>query len=134
MEDTEIAYEWPDIYPEGVPPEDSTPAKGKAFRLVDEIPPSEQDFLMSIERIPDRNTISEKEAAKMYGVSLFTKSEAAIDKKNRYPSLKLKKIAFGTLIPSLGKISKPNRNHHITLWKCCDSKPHLYINKELKPK
>ncbi|MCH8262728.1 MAG: hypothetical protein IIA77_06730 [Proteobacteria bacterium] len=132
MDDTEITYEWPDNYPEEVPPEDSIPAKGIAYRFVKKIPPDENDFLMSREEVPDRNLETEIDIARSYGVSLFTKPEA-LEKKRRYHPLS--KIVFGTLVPELGKMSKkPSRRKHFTLWKCCNSKPHLHINKELKTK
>ena len=52
MEDAEIKYKWPEIYPEGIPPKDSIPAKGKAYRLVDKFPPDKNDFLMTQEENP----------------------------------------------------------------------------------
>lgn len=103
-----------------------------AYRFIKNFPPDENDFLMTKDDTPDRNLETQKDIAKSYGVSFFTKPEA-LEKKRRYNALG--KIAFGTFVPELGKISKkPSRHKHITLWKCCNSKPHLHINKEFKSK
>ncbi len=133
MEDTEITYEWPENYPDGVPPENSIPANGKVYRLVDKFPPDENDFLMSIEE--PRYKGKKNFDSIFYSVSFFSEYSSIIETRSNYPAaLKEKKVAVGKLVSTLGKTSEPSKKNHIHLWKCTNSKPHLHINKEVKNK
>jgi len=126
----DVEYEWPDFFPEDIPPDNSVSADGIVFRLVDDIPPVESDFLMTREEHPKRAFNTDDEILKSYGVSFFSKKEIIQEKKRRYPALAEKKIATGGLEKKMGKISPTSKHNHLTLWKCVGSKPHLFINKK----
>lgn len=131
MEEKKINYKWPNDYPEGIPPKNATPAKGEAFRLVDKFPPDENDFLMSKEE--PRYKGKKNYDIPYYSVSFSSDYKSILETRSNYPqALKDKKVATGKLVPKLGKISGPNKRNHIHLWKCLNSKPHLFINKEIK--
>jgi hypothetical protein len=42
--------DWPDFFPEGIPPNDAKPSEGEAFRLVTAFPPSNSDFYPASKR------------------------------------------------------------------------------------
>jgi hypothetical protein len=121
-------YDWPGDYPKGVPPEDSFPADGFVYRAVTKIPPDDKDFMMTREESPRSEYETEDKKAKSYGVSFFKKREKLEEKMRKYKPLGEKVIAQGELDKSLGVISKPNRQSHVTLWKCVNSQPSQYIN------
>lgn len=128
-----IQYTWPDEFPEGIPDEDTIPAEGKVYRLVDQVPPTENDFRMH--KIDNPNyRYKPQDKHKAYGVSFWSKAQEVIRAKERYSGPEQfgkKLIAYGDLIPELGVIPKElSKDGHITLWKQVGSQPHLYVCKE----
>ena len=127
-----VKYNWPDFFPDSIPPDCAKPANGVVFRLVDTIPPLASDFMMTREEHPTRSYVTDQEIARSYGVSFFTKKATIQEKKRMYRPLAEKVIATGELNIKLGKISSESSHKHVTLWKCIGSQPDLFINKKVK--
>lgn len=121
-------YKWPSNFPKGVPPEESQPANGHVYRAVKKIPPDESDFPTTREENPRREYKTKDEIQRSHGVSFFKKIDVLKEKVRRYSALQGRAIVHGDLISTLGVVSKSNRDGHVTLWKCIDSKPHEHIN------
>jgi len=122
-------YDWPDDFIEGVPPEEATPAEGKAFRLVKVIPPNEDDFLQHNVEKPNYHYKDDRAKKKGYGVSLWKTLHKIKRARKNYPAhnqLGEWLIASGELIAELGVIYK-SKNGHISLWKQKGAQPHLHI-------
>ena len=128
---TEIKYCWPNDFTEKIPPEDATPACGFVFRLVDNLPPTADDFLQTREENPNRNFNSEHAKCLSYGVSIWSEKDQLKAKQRKFrKALGNKKVVSGVLVPELGKANEPQENSHRTLWKQVDAKPHLHINND----
>ena len=108
---TEIKYCWPKEFTEEIPPEDSMPASGFVFRLVDKIPPTQDDFLQTREENPSRNYANANAKVLSYGVSIWAEKKHLKEKQNKFrKALGNKKIVSGELVPELGKASSPPKN------------------------
>jgi hypothetical protein len=110
--------EWPSFFPEGVPPSDAKPSEGDAFRLVTAFPPSNSDFLSSIEEQPDREFKNDK-LGRAYGVSFHRRLECSQRTRKRYRPLRNRYVAKGTLKKEHGvqlSTSEP-RDSHFTVWR-----------------
>ena len=123
--------EWPDYFPDGVPPPDSVETDGTAFRLVENFPPVRLDFQSNYEEKP------KDYGAKLWmacGASMFTDIEGAIKARNRFPRLRKKMIAVGEMVSDLGKMkntpSVNSHKSHITVWFRLNSEPEKYINND----
>lgn len=110
--------EWPDFFPEGVPPDSATNAEGEAFRLVAKIPSSDSDFLSTIEEQPNRN-FKNDQTGKAYGVSFHRKLECSQRTKKRYKPFRNRRIAKGTLKKEHGVqlSTSSTRDSHFTVWR-----------------
>lgn len=130
------AFTWPIYFPENVPPIDTVVATGVAFRLVDNFPPTADDFMSYFEIDSMRKYDTEELRVKSYGVSLWV-SESKIKRgiKN-YPNdqqFATKKIVKGELTASMGVIpSKLSKRGHITLWKYENAFPHVNFIEQVK--
>jgi hypothetical protein len=119
-------FEWPEFFPSDVPPKEAIPASGSAFRLVKSLPPSESDFMSTIEEYPDR--IFENDAiGKRYGTSFYRKLECINITRRRFKPLRNRPIAIGTLNSEHGvQLSTPSQgNSHLTVWICPKSQIYL---------
>jgi hypothetical protein len=119
-------FKWPEFFPPDVPPKEASPASGSAFRLVKSLPPSESDFVSTIEECPDR-TFGDDPLGMRYGTSFFRKLECIKAKQKRYRALHNRYIVIGTLKIDHGvQLSTPSRgNSHLTVWLCPKSQIHL---------
>ncbi len=125
-------YEWPETFPEGVPPDEAQEAEGNVFRVAKNLPPLQDDFKQFREEEYNIGKIFEdKYLIISYGVSFFKKIEDAKKLKKRYPNrLSDRYIVTGSLVPELGKILKTGRRSHHTIWFQKDAKPQEHINNE----
>ena len=119
-------FEWPEFFPPDVPPKEAIPASGSAFRLVKNLPPSESDFMSTIEESPDR-TFDNDMIGMCYGTSFFRKLECIKAKQKRYKSFRNRSIVVGTLTSKHGvQLSTPSQgNSHLTVWICPKSQIYL---------
>lgn len=133
MSENSIQYTWPAEFPDGVPGDEIAPAGGKVYRLVDQLPPTENDFRMHKIDNPGYR-YKAKDRHKAYGVSFWSKMQEVIRAKERYSAPEQfgnKLIACGNLVPELGVIPKElSKDGHITLWKQVGALPHLYVCNE----
>ncbi|MCJ8348270.1 hypothetical protein [Moritella sp.] len=124
-------YVWPKEYPIDVPSKDAKPAVGYVYRLVSQVPPTQDDF--KITRLDNTNRKFKKiEISGSYGLSLWSTLESMIRAKKRYfyaEQYGNKKIVGGELCPTLGVIVK-NTDDHVTLWKQDGAEPHRHICEE----
>jgi len=89
-------FEWTELFPPDVPPKEASPASGSAFRIVKSIPPSESDFMSTIEESPDLKFNGDT-LGKRYGTSFYRKLECIKITRERYPKLRSRSIVVGTL-------------------------------------
>lgn len=120
-----MTCDWPDFFPEGIPPDEAIEASGAMFRLVDDCPPTESDFASSIEENPSREFGDKLWQA--FGVSMYKDQIEAEKTRARYAPLRSKKIARGELSGKQGvKMHTPSRtskSHH-TIWLVKESNVH----------
>ena len=63
MSNSDITYQWPADFPEGLPEsQDVVPANGRVCRLVDCVPPNDKDFKRHRDEKPDYTYNTEKNA------------------------------------------------------------------------
>jgi hypothetical protein len=108
--------QWPSFFPPNVPPKEAAPAEGYAFRMVKSIPPSESDFLSTIEEYPDRD-IPDDKIVMSYGVSFFRQLECIKKKRERYKPLRNRHIVAGTLENRHGFQLSTGEKSHLTVWR-----------------
>jgi hypothetical protein len=109
--------EWPKFFPPDVPPREASIASGSAFRLVKSNPPSESDFLSTIEENPDR-IFDEDPLGKRYGTSFYRKLECIKVTQKRFKPLRNRNIVRGMLKGDHGvQLPTPFQgNSHLTVW------------------
>jgi hypothetical protein len=108
---------WPLFFPLGCPPEESHPATGTVYRLVDSNPPGSRDFLSHRERWPKRK-FNESECI-VCGVSVYTDKIDIERLRRTVPAMRSKLVALGVLNPALGSIQRTPRAtgvSHVTWW------------------
>jgi hypothetical protein len=117
--------EWPNFFPEGVPPDNATPAEGCAFRLVADVPPSDSDFLSNIEERPERK-FDDDQIWIACGVSFHRKLECSQRTRKRYRPFRNRRIAKGILRKEHGVQLSTNRqgDSHFTVWRRNESLLH----------
>lgn len=107
---------WPNHFPEDCPPIAAKDADGEeVYRLVDQNPPSDLDFISHRLRYPNREF---RDECKACGLSIFTKLEDSITLRKRLPALRDTLIAMGNLPNDAGKILPTPwmGNSHHTWW------------------
>ncbi len=111
---------WPDYFPENCPPKTAEEAAIQVYRLVNNDPPNEDDFMSWREQHPNDicpKGVSECQAC---GISVFTSLEDVNRARQKVKRLRNKKIAVANLTPNLGRIlNTPSRNtgqSHCTWW------------------
>ena len=119
--------QWPDYFPENCPPENAQAAFGQVYRLVDNDPPTPDDFQSWREQHPNEQcpkTVTECQAC---GLSVFTSISDIEVAQRKVRRLRNKKIAVGNLTIELGQIlPTPSQNtgqSHHTWWIPNDTKP-----------
>jgi hypothetical protein len=108
--------DWPNHFPENCPPNAAKDADGEeVYRLVDQNPPSDPDFISHRLRYPKREFFDECKAC---GLSIFTNIEDSIKLRKRLPALRDTSIALGKLPSEAGKIlpTPYSGNSHYTWW------------------
>ncbi len=109
---------YPPHFPHGCPPEDSEPALGDVYRLVENNPPIQQDFLSYQESNPDKDYGNLK--CHSVGLSVYRDINDIHRLQRRVPAKKEQLISKGALSPEMGKIKStifnPNEKSHITWW------------------
>ena len=107
---------WPDFFPGDTPPPDAVPAEGPVFRIVETIPSTALDFRSRYELSPGHY------GDKMWmacGVSFHTDLEDSRRVRDRFPALRTRRIAVGTLEKPFG-VMKPTPAatavSHLTVW------------------
>lgn len=113
---------WPDYFPDSCPPLQARKDEVKVFRLVDNTPPSSNDFRPTIIEHPHRDFKSE-DLCIACGVSVFKKLEDALNRRRRFKPLRDKRIAIGTITQDDGLILETCSDSHMTWWLQTDS-PH----------
>lgn len=114
---------WPDHFPEQCPPLAARRDNIQVFRLVNQTPPTAEDFLPTDKEWPHRSFPKEALCAAC-GVSVFRNVEDVIKKMARYPALRHKKIARGQIKESDGLVLETFQPSHMTWW-LQTSTPHL---------
>lgn len=117
--------DYPDYYPDDIPPEDASPANGSAFRFVENDPPTKHCFDSSYAENPNRKLREPSDRVCFYGTSLYTDSDEAKKIKQLFRPLRKKKLSIGTLVEEDGVMKKTRGPHHITVWFKVDSTPHV---------
>lgn len=118
--------DWPDFFPEGVPPDKALPAHGGAFRLVKNIPPSDSDFLSTFEEYPTR-AVNNDTIGMVFGVSFHRNLECSVRTRKRYKPLRDRYIVVGTLKKEHGVCLATPTNcgpSHLTVWRWKRSQIH----------
>lgn len=112
---------WPDFFPPDLqlPPTDAVDADGTVYRFVKSIPPTETCFLATHQEQPHRHerceTLEKKQA--VYGTSVWVSKELLLEAVAFLPQgLGKRKLVYGTVNASMGKMRKTLEVGHITLW------------------
>lgn len=108
---------WPEYYPENCPPAGAEPDQLTVYRLVDNDPPTESDFIPQMVSQPHRTFPDPCQAS---GLSFYTEYEDAKKLFERYPKgFRDKKIARGLTPADCGVLKNtPSKTAptHITYW------------------
>lgn len=125
---SEVENIWPDFYPEDTPPDDAIEAKGEAYRLVDNSPPTKADFRSMYEENPVRcKPFSLADFKLACGTSHFTEKEDIKTVRSLFKPFRNKKIAKGKLNQELGVMLDTRDKSHLTVWYRVDSSPHEHF-------
>ena len=114
---------WPCFFPDGCPPADAKPLKLRVFRLVDNDPPQDSDFVSVRESSPERRV---SDVILSCGLSCYTdlihaqKQSASLvktaywRKRNKPPMM----VASGDTNPQCGVVKKTpsSLESHVTYW------------------
>jgi hypothetical protein len=113
---------WPEFFPKGCPPSDAVIKDVQVYRLVENDPPTKNDFLSHYEKYPKRREEFKRENNILaYGISVLKKRED-VDRLKGIPFFKKKenlKVAIGHTDPKSGVIKETPSNSaqsHITFW------------------
>ena len=115
---------WPADFPEGVPPEEATPADELGYRLVNSNPPTRSCFQSTREENPSRE-FPDEQRVPSYGVSLYLELQHAKRTRRRYKGLRSKIISVGQLSPEFGVTMPTFSYSHFTAWFYAEAEPHL---------
>lgn len=104
---------WPFHFPSDVPPSETAPAEGQAYRIVRIIPPGPDDFRSAFECDPGRQFNDVRIA---HGVSFHRNIEDSRRTRRRFPPLREGRIAVGILQAQMGVMMKTGWRSHLTVW------------------
>jgi hypothetical protein len=115
---------WFDDFPKQCPPSDARQDTLEVFRLVSNIPPTEDDFRPNIREFPHQ-PFRDDVLCYAHGVSVYKKYEDVLNTREnkRNKRLRDKKIAVGTITPKDGVIKETFAPSHVTWWLQTDE-PH----------
>lgn len=117
--------EWPSFFPNGIPPAGARVASGQAYRIVRTIPPLPTDFRSTYEDDVDRlGHPRDSTDPSLYGTSLHLSLAGSVATRKRFPPLRGRRIATGTLVPRHGQMSEADARSHITVWFKVEAQPH----------
>lgn len=116
--------DWPEFYPENTPPSKAVATEGISFRLVDEHPPTREDFRSTYEEYPNRK-FNQSTIANACGTSQFRELKDIQKKRKLFPPLRNKKIAMGELVPALGLTMETFEPTHHTVWYLKSAQPQV---------
>ena len=105
--------EWPDLYPEGCPPEDAEETKGVVFHLVSDDPMPKSDLY---DTAYHRKSFTNLEECKRVSLSCYRDEEDLKQTRDTVPRLSDRKIARAELAPEYGKIKQTFTPSHHSLW------------------
>jgi hypothetical protein len=116
---------FPEYFPDGCPPEDAEPGDILVYRMCENNPANEQDFLSHVLKFPakdySRNILA-------HGVSVFIDVAEMIKFRNSVPAFRkrMKYTSFRKTFKDSGVIkSTPEKNKsHLTWWLYKDFQPH----------
>jgi hypothetical protein len=115
--DSKMQMIWPIFYPENCPPSDAEDAEGIIFRLMQSIPPTENDLKAHVQLHPDQDFGTKH--CQACGLSVYRSFYDAVRLQNRIPAYRAMRIAKADLSPREGKLlhtpSRPGASHH-TWW------------------
>ncbi len=116
--------EFPEYLPDNCPPETAQAASGKVYYLVNNEPPTPEDFLSKRQKNPKLRFPKDEKECRACGISVYTEIEDLLKARQEFPGLGNLKVAVGNLTPNLGVIEPtPSRkfpSHH-TLWLAIDA-------------
>ncbi|MBE3861508.1 hypothetical protein HJ170_18245 [Vibrio parahaemolyticus] len=87
--------DYPDYYPDDMPPKDAIAASGTAFRLVNSNPPVKTCFSSTLEENPGRKAKKPTDREMLYGSSLFTQKKRSAQKEEFVQTSSTKAIVNG---------------------------------------
>ena len=114
---------WPQFFPPECPPADSQDLEVTVFRLVRSLPPTIEDFKPVLVEYPHRNFSPDK-LCMACGVSVFSKLNEIIDKRDAFKALRNRKIAKGLISQGDGPLLLSSKDSHITWWSKIQA-PHI---------
>lgn len=112
--------QWPDYFPDNCPPDNAREASGEVYRLVDNNPPTPEDFQSWREQHPNEQCPKSVTECQASGLSVFTSMDDVNMARQKVKRLRKKKIAHSNLTSDLGRIlHTPSQNtgeSHHTWW------------------
>jgi hypothetical protein len=106
---------WPNYFPKQCPPADARKDNVLVFRLVDNMPPSANDFLPTILEQPHR-AFDPEELCAACSVSVFRNYQDILKKHRRYRALRGKKIVQVNITENDGLVLETFAPSHMTWW------------------
>lgn len=113
-----MSKKWPADFPDNCPPSSAFHSKGTFYRLVDNFPPSSDDFL----RTRDNPVQKDKDfhgdgVVNSYGTSFFSEIKDALSTKRKFKkAMASKKIASGLIGSEIGVVKQTYKPSHHTAW------------------
>ena len=120
-------FEWAEPLPPNCPPADANPPNNEQFyRLVDTMPPKDEDFYSSRKLHPDWSARQSEciESA----CSLFDTFSQCVEQR-KFPLLRAKMVAMITLPPESGFIRKTVSKGHCSWWRAKGFDPIAHCQK-----
>lgn len=124
-------FDWPDYFPESCPPNDAEHAAGKYYRIVDEDPPDEEDFLgnLRLQQLGLRRKRRWDDECKAFGVSILADRDEILRLRQSLGPMRSKAIAYGDITGDGVLKHTPSgeyKSHH-TWWVPTSSESHKYF-------
>ncbi|MDB9448331.1 hypothetical protein [Dolichospermum circinale] len=118
---------WPQYFPKNCPSEAAQPISGTIYRLVDNNPPTSDDFRSWREQNIDQPCPKNITECQTCGLSVFTSETGVCNARNKIPALRKKQVALGYGNSDLGvMLNTPSRktgNDHHTWWFPANQEP-----------
>ena len=107
--------DWPDYFPKNCPPQNARRDNFKVYRLVDNDPPCQNDFIPNKLLYPHINYTREI-LCLACGISVDKTLDGIKRTRKRFRVLRNKKIAVGIIKPNDGFILETEGGTHVTWW------------------